>query len=177
MSSAKQKRLFDVPVYCIDSSSIINLFHPRGLPYSPYPPEIFVGLWQKLDQIIKNGQLISHITVFNEVSKRDDDAKKWCQKHKTMFRDIDGYQSEQIPKIKTRYSKNCWDTETKRKGQEWADPWIIALAICEKTENTYIVSDEKEAPDHIPYIANQFEIRTLNLMDFFKDIGLKLKLV
>ncbi|MCM8811197.1 MAG: hypothetical protein NC917_06085 [Candidatus Omnitrophica bacterium] len=42
--------------------------------------------------------------------------------------------------IKLKYSKSHWDAETNRVGQEWADPWIIALAICEDAK---IVSDEK----------------------------------
>jgi hypothetical protein len=173
MSKTKQQSLFKSKIYCIDASSIINLFHPRGAPYPPYPFDVFEGLWQKLEQIIKNGQLISHTTVFKEVSERDDDAKKWCKKHKNIFKDIDDCQIEQIEIIKTKYSKSHWEAEINRKGQEWADPWIIALAIC---EDAIIVSDERNSPDRIPFIASHFEIRTLNLMDFFKDIGLKLKI-
>jgi hypothetical protein len=173
MGRTKQQSLFKFKIYCIDASSIINLFRHHGLPYPPYRADIFEGLWAKLDQIIKNRGLISHITVFKEVSKRDDDAKKWCQKYNKMFKDIDDCQIEQIEKIKIKYNKSHWDTETNREGPEWADPWIIALAIC---EDAIIVSDEKNSPDRIPCIANHFGINTLNLMDFFKDIGLKLKI-
>jgi len=172
MSKSKQPSLFNLKIYCIDASSIINLFRHSGLPYPPYHTDIFEGLWTKLDYIIKNGELISHIIVLKEMSKRDDDAKKWYQKYNNMFRDIDDCQIEQIEKIKTKYSKSQWDAEINRKGQEWADPWIIALAICEEA---IIVSDERNSPDKIPFIASHFRIRTLNLMDFFKDIGLKLK--
>ena len=55
--------------------------------------------------------------------------------------------------------------------EEWADPWIIALAICEEA---IIVSDERNSPDRIPYIASRFGITTLNLLDFFRDIRLEL---
>jgi hypothetical protein len=173
MSKTKQPSLFKFKIYCIDTSSIINLFRHSGLPYPPYRADIFEGLWTKLDQIIKNGNLISHITVFEEISKRDDDAKRWCEKYKRIFRDIDNCQIRLINEIQKKYSKSHWETEISRKGQEWADPWIIALAIC---EDAIIVSDEKNSPDRIPYIANHFGINTLNLMDFFKDIGLKLKI-
>jgi len=172
MSKSKQLKLFKTKTYCIDASSIINLFRHHGLPYPPYPKDVFEGLWEKLDKIIKNGALISHITVLKEVEKRDDEAKKWCHRYKKIFKDIDNCQIEKIPQIKTKYSKSHWQAETNRKGQEWADPWVIALAICEEA---IIISDEKNTPSRIPYIANHFEITTLNLMDFFKDIGLKLK--
>jgi len=173
MSKTKQPGLFKFKIYCIDTSSIINLFRHSGLPYPPYRADIFEGLWTKLDQIIKNGNLISHITVFEEISKRDDEGKRWCEKYKRIFKDIDDCQIEQIEKIKIKYNKSYWDAEINREGQEWADPWIIALAIC---ENAIIVSDEKNFPNRIPYIANHFGINTLNLMDFLKDIGLKLKI-
>jgi hypothetical protein len=173
MSKTKQPSFFKFKVYCIDTSSIINLFRHSGLPYPPYRADIFEGLWTKLDQIIKNRNLISHITVFEEISKRDDEAKRWCEKYKWIFRDIDDCQINLINEIQTKYTKDGWEREISRKGQEWADPWIIALAIC---EDAIIVSDEKHSSDKIPYIANHFGINTLNLMDFFRDIGLKLKI-
>ena len=172
MSKFKQQELFKTKKYCIDASSIINLFRHHGLPYPPYREDIFVGLWERLDEMIKRRLLISHITVLKEVEKRDDDAKKWCHKYKKIFKDIDDCQIEKINDIKTKYSKSHWEAEINRKGQEWADPWIIALAICEEA---IIISDERNSPDRIPYIANHFGIKTLNLMDFFKDIGLELK--
>jgi len=173
MSKEKQQLLFKPEIYCIDSCSIINLFRHSGLPYPPYSADVFEGLWAKLEQLIKSRQIISHITVLKEIEKIDDEAKKWCRKHRKIFKDIDAYQIENIAEIKTKYSKSHWATETERKGQEWADPWVIALAICEEAT---IVSDEGNSPDRIPYIASQFGITTLNLMDFFRKIGLKLRI-
>ncbi len=167
----KQLKLFNEEIYCIDASSIINLFRHGGLPYAPYPADIFPGLWETIEQLIKRGQLISHITVLEEVKKRDDDAKRWCEKHKKIFKNIDDCQISKLNDIKAQYSKSHWEAEINRKGQEWADPWIIALAICEGAQ---IISDEKNAPDHIPNIANHFRITTYNLMEFFRKLGLRL---
>ena len=174
MDKGKQIQLFKTEVFCLDASSIINLFRHSGLFYPPYPQDIFKGLWDKLDQLIENGEIISHITVLKEIEKRDDNAKKWCVKHKKIFKDIDDCQIKELNKIKAKYSKSHWDAETKRKGQEWADPWVIALAICEEA---IIVSDERNSPDRVPYVANYFGISTLNLMDFFRKIGLRLKIM
>jgi len=160
----KQQTLFEVKleIYCIDSSSLINLFRH-------YPRDIFPSLWEKLDKIIKNGQIISHITVFREISRKDDEIKKWCQNHKSIFKDIDECQINQIREIRKQYSESHWQAGMNR--EEWADPWIIALAICEEA---IIVSDERNSPDRIPYIASRFGITTLNLLDFFRDIRLEL---
>jgi len=163
----KQQELFEVKlkIYCIDSSSLINLFrhYPRNKCNK------FTSLWEELDKIIKNGQIISHITVFKEISRKDDEIKKWCQNHKSIFRDINECQINQISEIQKEYDGSYW--QARMNGEEWADPWIIALAIC---ENAIIVSDERNSPNRIPYIASRFGITTLNLMDFFRDIGLEL---
>ena len=171
MNKKRQIQLFQL--YCLDSSAIINLFRHSGLPYPPYPKDVFKGLWNKIENLISLGQIISHIIVLKEIEKRDDEIKKWCHKHKKMFKDIDDCQVEKINEIKLKYSKSHWDAETNRKGQEWADPWVIALATCKGAK---IVSDEiKDKPDRIPYIANHFGITTLNLIEFLRDIKLVLK--
>jgi len=173
MNKGKQQYLFKTEIYCFDASSIINLFRHGGLWYPPYPDDIFEGLWIKLEELIRNGEIISHITVLKEIERRDDKAKEWCYKHRRIFKDIDDCQIEKISEIKTKYSKSHWNAEINRKGQEWADPWLIALAICKEA---IIISDEKNESDRIPYIANHFGIITLNLMDFFRKIRLKLKI-
>jgi len=172
MSKAKQLKLFDNEIYCIDTSSIINLFRPRGLPYNPYPRDIFEGLWIKLENLIKAGQLISHFTVLKDINKKDNEAKKWCNKHRKIFKDVDKCQEEKKEEIKTRYSRSHWDAEINN-NQEWSDPWVIALAICE--EASIITDEAPDKPDRIPLIANSFGIKTYNLMDFFRLIGLKLR--
>ncbi|MCM8811198.1 MAG: DUF4411 family protein [Candidatus Omnitrophica bacterium] len=73
MSKPKQAKLFNTQLYCLDSSVIINLFRHSGLPYPPYPEDVFKGLWNKIEELIRNGQIISHITVLKEIEKRDDE--------------------------------------------------------------------------------------------------------
>jgi hypothetical protein len=59
--------------------------------------------------------------------------------------------------------------ETNKPGP-WADPWIIALAIC---ECGIIVTDESNKPNRIPAIAETLNMNSLGLLDFFKAIGVK----
>ncbi len=56
------------------------------------------------------------------------------------------------------------------KDAPWADPWLIALSIC---EDAIIVTDEKNSSNRIPYIATAFQKQCMNLLDFFKAIGIK----
>jgi len=159
----KQQRLFRVSIYCIDASALINIIR-----YPGYPRELFPTIWDKLEDMVKSGSLISHIEVYKEIEKRKDSIYEWCKQYRAMFKNIDEYQIVEIGKIKTRYNPAYWDMEINK--PYWADPWVIALSIC---ESAILITDEKNAQNHIPYIANQFNIQCLNLIDFFKSIGIK----
>ncbi|HPP10893.1 MAG TPA: DUF4411 family protein [Defluviitoga tunisiensis] len=160
----KQKGLFPISIYCIDTSALINI-----IKYPGYPRDIFPTIWEKLEDMVKRGEFISHIEVYKEIEKRDDEIYHWCKQNKNMFKDIDDFQIAEFEKVKTQYDHYYWNKEIKRSGP-WADPWLIALSIC---EDGILVTDEKNSPNHIPYIANHFNKHYLNLIDFFKKIGIK----
>jgi hypothetical protein len=80
----------------------------------------------------------------------------------------DECQIQQIEAIKNKYTNDYWNRNIMK--EVWADPWLIALAICEEA---VIVTEEKTVPNRIPSIANHFGISCLNRFDFFKAIGVK----
>ncbi|RZN38276.1 MAG: DUF4411 family protein [Methanophagales archaeon ANME-1-THS] len=162
MKMSKQLRLG--PVYCSDASALINITR-----YPGYPKDVFPTIWKKLESMIKGGELISHVEVFKEIKKRNDPIYQWCKQNKNMFKDIDDCQIKELENIKTKYDPIYWNTEI-NKGGPWADPWVVALSIC---EDAIIITDEKNAPNHIPWIANHFDRRCLNLIDFFKEVGIR----
>lgn len=86
-----------------------------------------------------------------------------------MFKNIDDCQQQKVSQIERKYDPAYWETQM-NKDEPWADPWLIALAIC---EDTIIITDEKNKRDRIPNIANYFQTQCLNLLDFFKKIGIK----
>ena len=154
-----QKRLF--AVYCIDSSSLINL--------KPYRKDIFPTIWERLEVMINNEEIISPLQAYDEIKIGKDEIHSWCKKHKKMFKDINQCQMQKIQDVKKYYENIYWRNEI-NKTVPWADPWIIALSIC---EDAIIVSDEKNAPNKIPFIASAFGIKCLKLLDFFKEIGIR----
>lgn len=164
MKMEKQKKLFLVPVYCIDTSALINIVR-----YPGYPREVFPTIWEKLENMVKRGELISHVEVYKEIEKRKDTIYEWCKQNRNMFKDIDECQIKELENIKRKYDLDHWNTEINR-GSPWADPWLIALSIC---EDAIIVTDEKDVPNRIPSIARYFNRECLNLIDFFKIIGIK----
>lgn len=153
-------------VYCIDASSLFDL--KRWYPKSMIT---FVPIWDKIESLIRNDILISHVEVLREIKQGNDELIKWANTNRKMFKDSDNL--EQIlnfEKIKRKYEPQYWENET-RGDRPWGDPWIIALSM---TIRAIIVTDEnKTKPNRIPTIAQQFGINSLNLLEFFKQIGIK----
>ncbi len=71
--------------------------------------------------------------------------------------------------VESKYDEIYWNTSINKPGP-WADPWIIALALC---EYGIIVTDESNKPNRIPAIAETLDVTSLGLLDFFKAIGVK----
>ncbi|MDI6784614.1 MAG: DUF4411 family protein, partial [bacterium] len=56
-------------------------------------------------------------------------------------------------------------------GEEEADPFLIALA---KTEGAIIITQEsKTNPNKIPAVAANYQVKTIDLFEFFNERGLK----
>ena len=158
--------LFPKTVYCIDTSSLINLM-PHGNK-DVYRRDVFPTIWETLENMIKNEELISPLEVCEEIKVGQDTLHDWCKKNKKMFRDIDECQSQKFQDVEKKYDKDYWKNEINK--PRWADPWVIALGICEEA---IIVSDEKKAANRIPVISSAFNLKCLGLLDFFKEIGIK----
>lgn len=156
---ARQLKL--VTIYCIDTSSLFNL---KG-----YPKDIFPTIWKRLEDMVKRGELFSHLEVFKEVKIGRDEIFTWCKKSKRMFKDIDECQLQELENVKEKYDQNYWNRET-TKTTPWADPWLIALSIC---ESAVVVTDETNRPNRIPSISGELGIDCMTLFDLFRRMGIK----
>jgi hypothetical protein len=152
--------LFPKTVYCIDSSSLINL--------KPFRRDVFPTIWNKLESMIKSGELIAPLEVYGEIEAGKDEIYDWCKNNKEMFKDLDECQIQKLQEVKKQYDKNYWENEINK--PKWADPWVIALGICEEA---IIVADEKNTQNRIPAISSMSGLKCLELIDFFKEIGIK----
>ncbi len=152
--------LFPKTLYCMDTSSLINL--------KPFRRDVFPTIWSKLEGMIKNGELIAPLEVYEEIEIGKDIIHDWCKSNKEMFKDVDECQIQKLQEIKKQYDKAYWENEINK--PKWADPWVIALGICEEA---IVVADEKDTRNRIPAISSAFGLKYLELIDFFKDIGIK----
>jgi hypothetical protein len=100
-----------------------------------------------------------------------DKLLQWSNKNKKIFLGIDDCQINQISQIKLQYNLSYWQNEMNRPAP-WADPYLIAVAICDQA--TIITQEHKTKANRIPPIAAHFGIRSLNLLEFFQELKIKL---
>ena len=164
---AVTKTLFNNQLYVIDMSSLKEL-HDR------YPKSLFPTIWQKIEGLIQNGQLYSHIEVLREIKQTiypKDKLLTWSNKNKKLFLGIDNCQIKELNNIQQNYNLQYWNNEINRPGP-WADPYLIAVAIC---ENAIVITQEnKTKANRIPPVAMNFKIKSINLLEFFQELKIKL---
>lgn len=139
-----------------------------------YPKTLFPSIWQRIASLIQDGQLYSHIEVHREIKITiypKDKLLQWSNKNKKIFSGIDKCQNKQILQIKSQYNPSYWQNEMNRPAP-WADPYLIAMAICEKA--IVITEEHKTKANRIPPIASLFGIRSLNLLEFFHELKINL---
>ena len=66
--------------YCFDTSVLIDLKYYYPSKYVSNEYNFFPSLCEKLEQLINEGIIISHIEVYNELSDGNDELFKWCKK-------------------------------------------------------------------------------------------------
>ena len=167
-SPLKQKK-----IYCFDTSAFVTLSRT-----SENIIELPKKLWEHLESMMKNGELISHRLVFDEISshsKNPDFITKWISDKKDCFISRSDTQIAQVSKIITKFP-GLIDPTFER---EQADPWLIALAIEKTGQNnlfevcaSVVVSQENpNSSKKIPAVCRAFSIRHLSLRNFFDEIG------
>lgn len=162
-----QRTLFTGQIYVFDTSSFIDL-------NARYPKVTFPSIWNNINELVQNNQLYSHVEVLREIKQTTNSKDKlllWAYKNKQIFVSIDNCQMSAIDQIKQKYIKSYFQNQLNRLSP-WADPYIIAISICEKA--IIVTQEHKTKENRIPPIAAQFGIKSLNLLEFFQELEIKL---
>lgn len=159
--------------YVIDSSSLIELNRR-------YPIDVFPNLWDKIEDLINKGFLISPDEVKKEVLALDDSLKKWIKKQKKLFKPLNQKQIEIVRDIINKYPSLAEpDKETPA-----ADPFVIALAIeldkdpqktLTPTKGKIIVTEERLRGSRvrIPFVCKDYDIECINIIEMCRVQGWK----
>lgn len=151
-----------------DTSALIDLrrHYPRN-------EAAFKAIWEEIETLIAEGNMFTAKIVEKEIAKyqgKDDFLIKWISKHKKrLIYPMDSEIWGQGTKIIEKHPE-LLDRKKMMNGDEEADPFLIALAYVKGC--TIITQESKEKPNKIPVIANHYQIKCINLFEFFNERGL-----
>jgi Domain of unknown function (DUF4411) len=143
-------------VYVIDSSSLIQSYR------DVYPPDVHVGLWERLDDLILEHRIVAPEEVLHELEHKDDDVLAWVKERADDFIvDLDDAQVAAVTEILAGYPNMV-----KAGGRtNRADPFVIALA---KVRGFKVVTEERaDGGDRwckIPHVCEGLGVSWTNMV-------------
>ena len=154
--------MITAPVYCIDTSSILEWY------IRTYPPSIFPGLPDRLEELIAAGRLRSPKVVLDEI-KPGDDCHKWAKEQTELFIEESIAVQLRVKKLLATHH----NAAKPLKGINNADPFVIALAM-DGGPNWTVVTDEHPGSVEsrkIPFVCGYEKVPCINVQGLMKAEG------
>ncbi|HUU87943.1 MAG TPA: DUF4411 family protein [Candidatus Glassbacteria bacterium] len=147
-----------------------NIFYSLSVFY----PENFPSVWEDINSLATNGNLISVREVYREVLKNcpEEHIEFWVIRNKKLFVIPDENELKYLLTLmKSEENRNLIKLNNITKGLPVADPFIITVA---KHRNAIVVTQEGRNPGaRIPYICSKQNIEYLSLRGFFNKENIK----
>jgi len=161
-------------IYVFDTSSIRSLQH--------FYPRVFKSIWDGLDALVQQEQLISTREVFNELERQDVSAEvlKWTKDNKQIFTTPTAAELQFVATIfQVKHFQSIIGVQQRLKGTPVADPFVIACAKISQgtvvTEEGWLRPSDKLAPKpnaaKIPNVCAHFKVPCVDLEEFMQQQG------
>jgi len=164
-------------IYIIDADAFIELGQIDDRVVQ-LPEEV----WKQIEVLLQKGKIISSRYVYDEVvinpqkpNKPMDNVSKWLAPQKAYFIKENTQQIRYMIEVIGEFPKLINPEYEKSQ----ADPWLIALArdLSEQNPDKEFVLVTQENPassTKLPAACSNYGIKTINLRQFFDEVGLKL---
>ena len=148
--------------YVFDNSPLSALF-------KNYYRGVFRTLWQDLDTLVADGQILSTREVLREIEDSSiDTMRTWADQNKALFATPTAEEGAFVGRIYqvTHFQQNI-ELKKLLKGGRNADPFVIARAAV--TGSTVVTMEQrKDNAAKIPNICEHFEIPCMTLEEFMQ---------
>ncbi len=148
--------------YSIDTSAILDGWNRY------YPPDVFPGLWRRLEALIFDGALRATEEVQVELERKDDEVLAWANRQESLFVALDAAIQDSVRVILSDHPK-LLDT---RKNRSAADPFVIGLA---QLHECSVVTGEGKTGSlsrpNIPDVCEAMGLHCLSLLELIRAEG------
>lgn len=149
--------------FCLDADAFINLA-------KLYPRDPFSRVWDKLEEWVGEGHVISPEEVLEELRQVDDEASEWAVQHKQqLFKPPEEAVQNAVSEVLAKFPGLVRDTQ----GPPFADPWVVAQA---KVAGAVVVANENPAKPgaypKIPDVCQEFDVPCVKVLDFLRAMDL-----
>ncbi len=157
-------------IYVFDTSSIRALQHIY--------PRVFTSVWDNLEKLVDQDELVSTREVFNELERQDvsEEILEWATNHKSIFATPVASELGFVAEIfKIKHFQGLIGAQQRLKGTPVADPFVIARA---KSCGGTVVTEEgwirptthpptpKPNAGKIPNVCQHFDVPCVDLEEF-----------
>ena len=162
-------------IYILDTNIIRKLlFHFPKKVHFPKKGKLFEKIWESLDAGIESGTYISVDECFNELSgqfSKDNDAFKWINERKRMFKNPDGAETLIIRELfKDPKMRESIHTKSILSNRPSADIYIAAKA--KQLVATVVTAEEyKPHSAQLPNICEKLEVDYVSFDDFMEIVS------
>jgi hypothetical protein len=151
---------YSIDTSAIDTSAILDGWRRY------YPPDVFPGLWEHLDELIEEGRLVATEEVLRELKRKDDEVYAWAKERELMFVPIDEAIQPAVSAILAQFEKLV-DTRANRSA---GDPFVIALA---RIQECAVVTGERPTGNlnrpNIPDVCQELKLSWLSLLQLIRN--------
>lgn len=148
--------------YCIDTNSIIDARNKL------YPPDLFPGLWTKIEELIAERRLCAPDEVRHELDKKDDETKKWAKAQSGFFVPDSPDQIKETQRIIAQFQHLVNNTT----GRSAGDPFVIALA---KLHGHTLITEERKSGNlqhpRIPDVCAVYGLKCIKFTQLIREEG------
>ena len=128
---------------------------------------MFPTLWDKMDVLAEDRQLISSEEVLRELERKEGDTlHEWAKERHHIFVPLD----DEIQNCAVRIMIDHPKLVDERKGKSFADPWVIATARINAciVVTGEIASGSRRRPK-IPDVCRDMGIRCIRIVDLIRE--------
>lgn len=148
-------------MYVFDSGAFIHIFRY-------YYADVFKTFWEKFEEAIKEGKIVSVMEVRRELESHGDDLADWVKNHKYIFLKPNQQEADIIKHI---YSNIHFEHNIKKQDKlqycNEADPFVVSKA---KATGCIVVSTEVYKKDgaKVPNLCEYENVEHLSVEEFMK---------